>query len=80
MTPHEQRLITRVTQARRKVEMTSPDIEDLRSKILAVAASCARLQHVEPEDVTMCTLRLLGDHAHTLKEVFDALGELKKES
>jgi hypothetical protein len=60
--------------------MTNVDIEDLRSKILAVAASMALLQHVEPEDVTMCTLRLLGDHAHTLKEVFDALGELKKES
>jgi hypothetical protein len=60
--------------------MTNADIEDLRSKILAVAASCARLQHFEREDVSMADLRLLGDHAHTLKEVFDALGELKKES
>jgi hypothetical protein len=71
----------KLQQARKRVGMTNADIEDLRSKILAVAASCARLQHVRTERMFLCAdLRLLGDHAHTLKEVFDALGELKKES
>lgn len=58
--------------------MNNAELELIRTRILSIAASCARLQHLEQEDIPPDGLPVLGDHAHALKDIYDKLEQLKK--
>lgn len=51
----------------------SIDLERIRDDIIRIAASCVRMQNIEPEDITADDMRAIGQHGRDLCRIYEEL-------